>query len=161
MINDERKIFNGPDRLLSGVFSGKHTCWMLKNSGIDSIPLCNSRWGIRSYMSVAYRDWTGRAGVGRVSGISLLYQRTVPSGTCIYFTAPGSSTVRGQIWINWCQATIQNQNPEYKKGRTVRCRADATNGLTGICFYLVRKYRRAKIPTIFKAGWLHVIIRLL
>ena len=63
----------------------------------------------------------------RVSGISLLYQRTVPSGTCIYFTAPGSSTVRGQIWINWCQATIQNQNPEYKKGRTVRCRADATN----------------------------------
>lgn len=25
---------------------------------------------------------------------------TVLSGTCIYFTAPGSSTVRGQIWIN-------------------------------------------------------------
>lgn len=48
-----------------------------------------------------------------------------------------------------------------RENSSLQSRCNELSGLTGICFYLVRKYRRAKIPTIFKAGWLHVIIRLL
>ena len=47
-----------------------------------------------------------------------------------------------------------------RENSSLQSRCNELSGLTGICFYLVRKYRRAKIPTIFKAGWLHVIIRL-
>ena len=39
-----------------------------------------------------------------------------------------------------------------RENSSLQSRCNELSGLTGICFYLVRKYRRAKIPTIFKAG---------
>ena len=158
----KEKFFNGPDRLLSGVFSGKHTCWMPKTAALIvfrfAIPdeeldhicklLIETELGeLESAVYQAYRFYISEPFWAALAYI-LLHQ-DLPLSEVRY----GLTDARQQS-----RTRIRNTKRE---NSSLQSRCNELSGLTGICFYLVRKYRRAKIPTIFKAGWLHVIIRLL